>query len=70
MLLAINTNNTNTKFAIYQGDDERGAWRIATDSRRTADEYAVWITHLMARRTRDRRRLRDRHQLRRDRRGG
>ena len=48
MLLAINANNTNIKFAIYDGDTERGFWRIATDSRRTADEYAVWITHLMA----------------------
>ncbi len=48
MLLTINANNTNIKFAIYLGDVERGAWRIGTDGRRTADEYAVWITHLMA----------------------
>ncbi len=48
MLLAINANNTNIKFAIYDGDAERGFWRIATDTRRTSDEYAVWMTQLMA----------------------
>jgi type III pantothenate kinase len=46
MLLAINANNTNCKFAVF--DDERmlGPWRMATDPRRTADEYAVWLMQL------------------------
>lgn len=48
MLLAINVNNTNVKFAIYDGLHVAGQWRIATDPARTADEYAVWLTHLMA----------------------
>ncbi len=48
MLLAINANNTNIKFAIYDGDQVVGQWRIATDPARTADEYAVWLSHLMA----------------------
>ncbi len=48
MLLAINANNTNIKFALYDGDTERGAWRAATNAKRTADEYAVWMTQLMA----------------------
>lgn len=47
MLLAINANNTNTVFAIYDGTELRGAWRCATDPRRTADEYVVWLTQLM-----------------------
>lgn len=47
MLLAINANNTNVKFAIYDGEQVVGQWRIATDPARTADEYAVWLTHLM-----------------------
>ncbi len=47
MLLAINANNTNVKFAVYDGDKVIGQWRIATDPARTADEYAVWLTHLM-----------------------
>jgi type III pantothenate kinase len=47
MLLAINANNTNTVFAVYDGATLRGAWRCATDPRRTADEYVVWLTQLM-----------------------
>ncbi len=47
MLLAINANNTNTVFAIWDGDQLRGAWRISSDPRRTADEYVVWFDHLL-----------------------
>jgi len=45
--LVIDAGNTNIAFAIYTGETRRGRWRIATDSRRTADEYAVWLTQLM-----------------------
>ncbi|MBI3451392.1 MAG: type III pantothenate kinase [Rhodospirillales bacterium] len=48
MLLVINSNNTNTVFGVFDGYEKRGAWRISTDARRTADEYAVWLTQLMA----------------------
>jgi type III pantothenate kinase len=48
MLLAIDCGNTNTVFAICDGEEIRGEWRIATDGRRTADEYAVWLTQLFA----------------------
>jgi type III pantothenate kinase len=47
MLLAINANNTNTVFAVYDEALLRGAWRCATDPKRTADEYVVWLTQLM-----------------------
>ncbi len=47
MLLAIDVGNTNTKFAIYDQDQEIGTWRLATSRERTADEYAVWLTQLM-----------------------
>jgi type III pantothenate kinase len=47
MLLAINANNTNTVFAVWDGDRLNGAWRAATDARRTADEYVVWLDHLL-----------------------
>ena len=47
MLLAIDTGNTNTLFAIHDGKDWIVEWRIATDPRRTADEYAVWFFQLM-----------------------
>jgi type III pantothenate kinase len=47
MLLAINANNTLTKFALYQGAEQRGFWRIATQAGRTADEYVVWLAKLL-----------------------
>jgi len=48
MLLAIDAGNTNVVFALVEGSDIRGRWRIATDPRRTADEYAVWLSQLLA----------------------
>ncbi len=48
MLLVIDAGNTNVVFAIFDGDRQRGAWRASSDARRTADEYAVWLTQLMA----------------------
>jgi type III pantothenate kinase len=48
MLLAIDVGNTNTKFAIHDGDDWRGQWRSSTDSTRTADEFAPWLAQLLA----------------------
>ena len=47
MLLAINANNTNTVFAVWNGSRLTGAWRTATEARRTADEYVVWLDHLL-----------------------
>ncbi len=43
MLLAINANNTNVKFALYEGDVLKGDWRLKTDPARTSDEYVVWL---------------------------
>ena len=48
MLLVINSNNTNTVFAVFDGETRRGSWRISTQPHRTADEYMVWLTQLMA----------------------
>ena len=47
MLLTIEVGNTNVKFALVDGLDIRTRWRIATDPRRTADEYAVWLNQLL-----------------------
>lgn len=47
MLLAIDVGNTNTKFALYDGATWRGQWRVSTNSARTADEYAPWLSALM-----------------------
>ncbi|MEE9141023.1 MAG: type III pantothenate kinase [Alphaproteobacteria bacterium] len=48
MLLAIDSGNTNIVFAVYDGETLRGRWRSPTDPHRSADEYAVWLTQLMA----------------------
>lgn len=48
MLLAIDSGNTNTLFAIHDGNDWVVEWRIATDATRTADEYSVWFFQLLA----------------------
>ena len=48
MLLAVDVGNTNVVFAVCEGREIRARWRIATDPRRTADQYAVWLIQLMA----------------------
>lgn len=54
MLLAADVGNTNVVFALFEPDGEGGyvtppkaRWRIATDPRRTGDEYAVWLLQLL-----------------------
>ena len=55
MLLAIDAGNTNIVFALLDPGSGPGQapgaikarWRIATDARRTADEYAVWLHQLL-----------------------
>lgn len=47
MLLAIEQGNTNTLFAIHDGNEWTAQWRSSTESSRTADEYAVWLMQLV-----------------------
>ena len=47
MLLAVDVGNTNVVFALFEDRTIRARWRVATDPRRTADEYAVWLLQLM-----------------------
>jgi type III pantothenate kinase len=47
MLLALDVGNTNVVFALVDGETIKARWRIATDPRRTADEYAVWLNQLL-----------------------
>ena len=48
MLLAIDAGNTNIVFALVRDGVIVARWRIATEVRRTADEYAVWLHQLIA----------------------
>jgi type III pantothenate kinase len=47
MILAVDVGNTNVVFALVDGGEIKARWRIATDPRRTADEYAVWLHQLL-----------------------
>lgn len=47
MLLAIDVGNTNTVFALHDGEAFISEWRCSTESTRTADQYFVWLRQLM-----------------------
>ncbi|WP_156839252.1 type III pantothenate kinase [Novosphingobium aquimarinum] len=57
MLLAIDAGNTNVVFALFEAGKILARWRIATDPRRTGDEYAVWLLQLLEIRGIDRTRV-------------
>lgn len=48
MLLAIDTGNTNTVFAVFKGDKLIENWRLQTENARSADEYAVFLQQVFA----------------------
>lgn len=48
MLLCIDTGNTNTVFSIWDGGQFLATWRASTEWQRTADQYYVWLSTLMA----------------------
>ena len=45
MLLAIDCGNTNTVFALMDGHTLSREWRMATDTNKTSDDYAMFIDH-------------------------
>lgn len=48
MLLCIDIGNTNIKLGLFDGEQMRNRWRIATDRERLADEYAMLLLNLFA----------------------
>ncbi len=46
MLLTLDIGNTNVTIGVFDGQDLRATWRIATDKERLADEYAVMLLGL------------------------
>ena len=53
MLLAIDCGNTNTVFSVWDGSRFLATWRTSTEWQRTADQYFVWLSTLMAARKLD-----------------
>ena len=47
MLLAIDIGNTDTTFGVFDGEELRTTWHMATDIHRMADEYAALLFNLM-----------------------
>jgi len=47
MLLVADVGKTNVVFALVEGGNIRARWRIASDPRRTGDEYFVWLNQLL-----------------------
>ena len=48
LLLVVDAGNTNVVFALFDGETLLNQWRTSTDIKRTADEYGVWLTQLIA----------------------
>jgi type III pantothenate kinase len=48
VLLVVDAGNTNIVFAVHDGRDWIGNWRISTEAQRTSDEYGVWLQALLA----------------------
>jgi type III pantothenate kinase len=47
MLLAIDIGNTDTTLGVFDGEELRATWHMATDIHRMADEYAALLLNLM-----------------------
>jgi len=47
MLLAVDIGNTNIAFGVFEGEQLRATWRMATAVNQMADEYAVLLLNLL-----------------------
>src|ERR671916_2331083 len=45
--MAVDAGNTQTVLGLFEGDELRGQWRLATEAHRTADELAVVFAGLL-----------------------
>ena len=47
MLLAIDVGNTNVVLGVFRGEELVESWRLATDNKRSADEYGTIIDMML-----------------------
>jgi len=47
MLLALDIGNTSISVGVFQGDELKATWRIATDTARMPDEYGLLLNNLL-----------------------
>lgn len=48
MLLVVDVGNTNTSLGIFEGDELRAQWRLATHHEQTADECGILVHNLFS----------------------
>ena len=48
MIICIDIGNTNIKYAIYDGDELKISSRVATDFKKTSDEYGAQLTGMLS----------------------
>jgi len=48
MIICIDIGNTNIKYAVFDGDELRFSYRVATDLKRTSDEYGAQLVGMLA----------------------
>lgn len=48
MIICIDVGNTNVKYAIYDGKELKFSFRVASDLKRTSDEYGEQLTGMLA----------------------
>ncbi len=47
MILCIDVGNSNIKYAVFDGDDLKLSFRVATDLKRTSDEYGTQLLAML-----------------------
>ena len=48
MIICIDIGNTNIKYAIYDKDVLKFSFRVATDLKKTSDEYGALLTSMLS----------------------
>ncbi len=48
MIICIDIGNTNIKYAIYDKEDMKFSFRVATNLKKTSDEYGALLTSMLA----------------------
>ena len=48
MIICIDVGNTNIKYAIFDKDELKFSFRVATDLKKTSDEYGAQLTAMLA----------------------
>ncbi len=47
MIICIDVGNSNIKYAVFDGDEPRFTFRVATDLKKTSDEYGVQLITML-----------------------